>query len=114
MNMSATATRIISIAREFTETPGPRYIKEGDFSGELFLNKILRSAYQDAKAEGATLRIDFDGTEGYATSFLESAFGGLAREFQASEILTIVSFKSDDEPYLIKEVTKYIEEARKK
>ena len=104
---------IIVVAKDFSETPGPRVPEEGDFSGMEFLNKLLRPQYEKAVAEKTTLTIDLDGTEGYATSFLESAFGGLAREFKADEILKVMQFKSDDEPYLIEEITKYIREARK-
>jgi hypothetical protein len=102
----------ITIAKEFSETPGPRSKEEGDFSGEEFLERILRPAYERAVAEDETLLIDLDGTEGYATSFLESTFGGLARVFPAEEILSRMIFKCDDEPYLIDEVKKYMRDAR--
>ena len=49
------------------------------------------------------MTVDLDGTEGYATSFLEATFGGLAREFDAAEINRVIKFKSDDEPFLIQE-----------
>lgn len=53
-----------------------------------------------------------DGVAGYATSFLEAAFGGLAREFPIEEVVETINFKSDEEPYLIKEIQQYIREAR--
>jgi STAS-like domain of unknown function (DUF4325) len=56
--------------------------------------------------------VDLDGTEGYATSFLEATFGGLAREFVATDILKIITLKSEDEPFLIDEVRGYIADAR--
>ena len=104
----------LSIATEFSETPGPRTRAEGDFSGELFLDEFLLPRYEAAIAGKDTLTVDLDGTEGYATSFLEAAFGGLARKYTAEDILRIVRFKSDDEPYLVAEITKYIKEARAK
>ena len=52
------------------------------------------------------------GTAGYATSFLEAAFGGLAREYPISDVLATLEFKSDDEPYLAEEIRSYIREAR--
>jgi hypothetical protein len=103
----------ITIAKEFSETPGPRSKDEGDFSGEEFLEKILRPAYERAVAEDGALLIDLDGTEGYATSFLEATFGGLARAFPSEQILSRITFKSEDEPSLIDEITKYIRDARK-
>lgn len=103
----------ITISKDFSETPGPRFKEEGDFSGEEFLERILLPAYEQVVNENGNLLIDLDGTEGYATSFLESTFGGLARIFPAEEILTRITFKSDDEPYLIDEIKKYVREARK-
>jgi len=112
--MTTTIVKTISIAKDFSETPGPRARDEGDFSGDEFLEDLLRPAFVEAKEHGATLTIDLDGTEGYATSFLESAFGGLAREFDSAEILKVIVFKSDDEPFLVNEIKGYITDARKK
>lgn len=104
----------ISVAREFSDTPGPRSRDEGDFSGEQFLEELLKPRYVEARATGAKLLVDLDGTEGYATSFLEAAFGGLARQYESQGILSVLEFKCDDEPYLKEEITKYIKEARDK
>lgn len=103
----------IAIAKDFSDTPGPRSKVEGDFSGEDFLDKLLLPAYEQAVAEDGALLIDLDGTEGYATSFLESAFGGLARKFPPEEVLSRITFKADDEPSLVDEIRKYVLEARK-
>jgi hypothetical protein len=54
-----------------------------------------------------------DGTAGYATSFLEAAFGGLAREFGKDTVLDCLKFKSDEEPYLIDEIKGYIKDVQK-
>lgn len=110
--MRATLHRI-SIAKEYSDTPGPRARGEGDFSGQEFLEKLLLPAYEQARSENGTLLIDLDGTEGYATSFLEAAFGELARICDPQEVLSVLRFKSDDEPYLIEEIKKYILEARR-
>lgn len=103
----------ITIARDFSETPGPRSRDEGDFSGEEFLERILLPAYKQAVSEDGGVLIDLDGTEGYATSFLESTFGGLARTFPNEDILSRITFKSDDEPYLVDEIRNYVRDARK-
>jgi hypothetical protein len=112
--MTTQVMKVINIAKEFSDTPGPRARDEGDFSGDQFLEDVLRPAYVQALKEGSTLIVDLDGTEGYATSFLEATFGGLAREFDAAEILRVITFKSDDEPFLIDEIKGYIADARKK
>jgi len=111
--MLKTIQQTIRVSKDFSETPGPRSRDEGEFSGEEFLDKLLLPAYTRVVADGGTLLIDLDGTEGYATSFLEAAFGELARRFPPSEVLANIVFKSDDEPYLIEEVKRYITEARK-
>ncbi len=104
----------INLAKEFSEIPGPRQKNEGPNSGEEFLERILQPAYDAAVAEGVQLFIDLDGTEGYATSFLESAFGSLARIYGPDAVLKRLEFKSDEEPYLIDEIKIYISEASAK
>lgn len=105
---------VVRIADTFTRTPGPRNQAEGDFSGESFLEKILEPRYLEAVEAGAQLVVILDGTEGYATSFLEAAFGGLARKYEPNTILKILDIKSDEEPFLIDEIKEYIREARAK
>jgi hypothetical protein len=104
---------ILSIAKEFTETPGPRAREEGEFSGEQFLEEYLLPRYENALKNQDYLTVDLDGAEGYATSFLEAAFGGLARIRDLDEVLRTLKIKADDEPYLAQEITAYIRDARK-
>ncbi len=101
---------IINIAQEYTKTPGGRFIKEGPFSGEDFRKKLLKPKFEDACKTGQQLRVVLDGGYGYATSFLEEAFGGLARELQDRAILSI-EIVSDEEPVLIEKIKTYIESA---
>lgn len=105
---------IIKIAEDYTKTPGVREEIEGDFPGEEFLEKILLPKFKQALAEKKKLFIDLDGTAGYATSFLEAAFGGLARKFKDHKIvLDNIEFKSDDDPFLIDDIKEYITDANK-
>jgi hypothetical protein len=104
----------ISVARDFTDTPGPRSREEGENSGEQFLDEVLLPRFQEALRSNQKLMIDLDETEGYATSFLEAAFGGLTRKYDSGRVLGTLEFKSDAEPYLIQEILKYIKEAAKK
>jgi STAS-like domain of unknown function (DUF4325) len=113
--MAAVAEQIIiSIAKDFTRTPGARNIDEGAYSGEEFLDKILLPKFLEAIKEKCVLFIDLDDTEGYATSFLEEAFGGLARKYDSQQVLDHIDFKSNDEPLLIEEIKLYIKEAKGK
>lgn len=104
----------ICVASDFTDTPGPRSPDEGEFSGIEFLDKILEPAFKNALAENDKLFIDLDDTEGYASSFLEAAFGGLARKYNPAEVEKHIEIKSEEEPFLIDEIMKYIREATKK
>jgi hypothetical protein len=99
-----------SIAKQFSVTPGPRNKVEGPHSGEQLL-EVLLPLFRGALDQDAVLSVDLDGTAGYATSFLEAVFGGLAREFGADQVLSHLEFHSEEEPYLIDEVTKYVREA---
>lgn len=98
----------IKIVAEFSDTPGPRSRDEGEASGEQFLDEVLLPKFQEALKTNQKLLVDLDGTEGYATSFLEAAFGGLARRFDPETVLSLIQFKSEDEPHLVQEVTQYI------
>lgn len=104
----------VSVARDFSRTPGARYQSEGDYSGELFRTKLLVPLVREAISNKVKLVIDLDGTAGYATSFLEEAFGGLVRRegVNATELERVLQFKSDEEDYLIEDVWSYIKEAR--
>jgi hypothetical protein len=102
----------IKIADDYTKTPGVREEIEGDFPGEEFLAKILLPKFKEALVKKKKLFVDLDGTAGYATSFLESAFGGLAREYKDSKIvLENIDFKSEDDSFLIDDIMEYIKEA---
>lgn len=102
----------ISIAREFTMTPGGRYISEGDFSGELFREKLLWPAFAKAKETNEELVIDLDGGYGYGTSFLDESFGGLARKIHDPDLRKI-RIISDEEPELAEKIKQYIENGLK-
>lgn len=99
---------IINIARDFTTTPGARYIKDGPFSGEEFRQKFLEQHLKDPKNE-SIIEVIFDGVEGYATSFLEEAFGGLARIFGKERCLKKLKLISIEDKLLITEIQGYIE-----
>ncbi|MFM5314895.1 STAS-like domain-containing protein [Aeromonas sp. HMWF015] len=85
--------------------PGPRYIYLGDNSGEQYRNVII-----DAVLSGDEVIIDLDGTEGYGSSFLEEAFGGLIRAGAPHDLVRKIKFISDEEPDLIDEIKSYIED----
>lgn len=102
----------LNIAQEFTPTPGPRKRSEGEDSGEEFREKILRPRFLAAVKENTVLRVNLDGAIGYPTSFLEEAFGGLAREFGSEEVNRHIEIICTDEPYLESQIRRYIQNAK--
>ena len=98
----------IHIAQDFTITPGGRYKAEGPFSGEQFRESFLEPHFED-RANESEVTVVFDGTEGYATSFLEEAFGGLARDHGKEICCRRLKFVSEEDPLLVEEVNYYIE-----
>lgn len=101
----------IVIATEYSSTPGGRHETEGPYSGEIFRDTLLETKYLEAKTNGEKLIVDLDGCYGFATSFLEEAFGGLVRKLKGENILKVISIKSDDEPGLIAYVDNYVKNA---
>ena len=102
-------TVVINIASDFTKTPGPRHIKDGPFSGEEFREKILKEKFDYAMKHGLQLVVNLDGGYGYGPSFLDEAFGGLARETKDKRMLDI-KIISDEEPGQIENIEKYIKD----
>lgn len=104
---------VFSIAENFSKFPGPRYVKEGKYSGEELRKQTLRNIVKEAIKNKRSLLIDLDGTKGYGTSFLEEVFGGLIREdgISLKDFNDIITFKSDEESFLIDDIKQYMFEA---
>lgn len=99
----------ISIAIDFSTVPLGRFPDDSTFNGTTFREEWLMPAL----ANHAKIQVNLDGAEGYGSSFLEEAFGGLVRlhGFSASELLTRIQLISLEDPTLIEEIQQYIEEA---
>ncbi len=100
----------INIAKDFASTPGARYRVDGPFSGEEFREECLERHFQDLE-DDSKITIILDGAEGYATSFLEEAFGGLARKYGKKRCLERLTFISNEDRLLADEVKSYIEKS---
>lgn len=103
----------ISILKDFSPTPGPRYIHEGKYSGELFRQDVLFPKVSEAIKNNIQFEVNLDGTAGYGTSFLEESFGGLIRIHNLSyhEITSLMTLISNEEGYLIDDVNEYLKDA---
>lgn len=99
----------ISIARDFTRTPGARYYADGPFSGQEFREKILEKAFNNT--ENSEIEVDLSGTDGYPTSFLEEAFGGLVRKHGLIAVKSRMTFICNDDPFIIPEIEEYMNAA---
>ena len=96
--------RNLSIARDFTRHPAGRYRSDGPYSGEQFRDDFLVPAMQT----GEPVEIDLDGVRGFGSSFLEEAFGGLARKgYSPESILSVFTLRSSD-PSIVVEIEDYI------
>ena len=104
----------LRVSEEFSSTPGGRSRSMGPDSGEAFrehLVKILR------KKPPETVEVILDGAEGYGSSFLEEAFGGLIRlrlisPKEAFDRVKIVGVSPKFQSYAI-EANEYMREAAK-
>lgn len=100
----------LHVAKEFTRVPGSRYRSQGEGSGEQFREEHLRPAFLRALKAGEQLLVQLDGIRyGYPTSFLDEAFGGLAREFGAKLVLETLCIEAATEPLLDFEIRRYVE-----
>lgn len=111
--VTSTASVALSVAKDFSRTPGPRKRSEGKWSGEEFLD-LLRAKYLEARELRVPLVVNLDGAAGYPTSFLEAAFGGLARDRDKSpkQVLDTLVLLCREEPDLVDEIRQYIRDAR--
>lgn len=74
----------IHIASQFSSTPGGRFKRMGPSSGEEFRERLIQLLDKNQN-----VTVILDGAEGYGSSFLEEAFGGLVRskKFSKEDIL---------------------------
>lgn len=99
----------ISIARDFSAVPLGRFPDDSPYNGTTFRENLLVPALEQYK----TIEIDLDGGEGYGSSFLEEAFGGLVRihGYVPTDLMSRISLVSKEDPTLIQEIQQYIQEA---
>lgn len=90
--------KITIIITEYSKSPGPRYCYQGDDSGEDFYHKILNERFKDAIERKLELEINLDGPDGYASSFLDEAFGNLVFDFGLENVQSHIRIISIEEP----------------
>jgi hypothetical protein len=100
--------KIINVAADFTRFPAGRYTADGKFSGERFREELLIPSLE----KNEKVLVILDGTMGFGSSFLEEAFGGLARDgrFTRDRLISDLELQSRDQS-LVDEIWGYINDA---
>ncbi len=98
----------IRIARDFSRAPAGRYRNDGPRSGEAFRQDYLVPALK--KADKVVVYLD--DVEGYGSSFLEEAFGGLVRVdgLTSEELHRLLTVETTDDAWK-EEIWAYIEQS---
>lgn len=91
--------KTIHIVTDFSEFPGLRNCDISENSGEEFYHRILNPAFAKAWQDRSKLLINLDNTAGYASSFLDEAFGNLVYDFSLAVVQGGVEIVSNDEPH---------------
>lgn len=104
--------KTISVTKDFSSTPGGRFRVMGPDSGEEFREQLAKEL---KKKPQQVIKVVLDGSDGYGSSFLEEAFGGLIRlrlikPDDALNWLQIVATSSVNETY-VREAVRYMREA---
>ena len=83
----------------FSEFPALRHCNISDNSGEEFYHKVLNKVLKDAYEKGEKLTVNLDNTAGYASSFLDEAFGNLVYDFTLDVVKKNIEIISYQEPH---------------
>lgn len=84
----------ISIAKDFSSSPAGRFPDDGPFNGQVFRDGVLVPALRS----DSVVELSIDGVNGFGSSFLEEAFGGLVRvhHFSADDLRARLRIVHDD------------------
>ena len=89
----------ISVLEDFSEFPALRYCNISDESGEKFYHNVLNKAFKEAYEKDEKLTVNLDATAGYASSFLDEAFGNLVYDFTLDIVKSKIEIISEQEPH---------------
>lgn len=104
----------IIIREDFADNLGARYRKDGENSGEQFLEEILQPKFEKAVEGKYIILIDLDKVWGYPSSFVSGSFGKLSTTHGGAEVLLKhMQFKSDENPVRLEKILNEIKNPRK-
>lgn len=89
----------ISVKDNFSEYPGLRHCSTSEKSGEDFYHTVLNKVFSEAFLKKEKLSVNIDGTDGYASSFLDEAFGNLVFDFTLDIVKQSLIIISNEEPH---------------
>lgn len=105
---------IVIKIRDYTTTPGRPNHEESHTS---FTYEVLINSINDAIATDQKVFLDLDGTVGYSAAWLKEVFQNLAYYYNLKGLNKkdnfpddYLVFKSEEEPYLIDDIKKYIDD----
>jgi len=102
--------RVISVAETIGFYPGGRLRTDSSHSGQEFREDYLEPVFQTDEV----VEVDLDRVLGYASCFLDEAFGGLVRKgIPADRVRAQLRLRSVH-PSIIEEINRYIDEAEKR
>lgn len=91
--------KTISVLEDFSEFPALRHCNISDESGEKFYHNVLNKAFKEAYEKNEKLTVNLDATAGYASSFLDEAFGNLVYDFTLEVVKSKIEIISEQEPH---------------
>ena len=98
--------KTIYFAQEFTDTPGGRYRKHGEFSGEQFREEILRPALE----QNDLVVLDLNGAFGFPPSFIDEAFGILVEQLGEEFVKKKLRIELNDDPVAQRKIPETMKE----
>jgi hypothetical protein len=102
--------KLINFEKEFTSTPGGRFIKLGPYSGELFRDTVLKPALTDFEE----VELDLNGVFSFPPSFLDEAFGVIVEQFGYETVKRKLKIIVTDDPLLPRKIEAVMVEHRDK
>ena len=91
--------RILNIRDKYSEYTGLRHCNISDNSGEDFYHKVLNQEFKEALENQEKLSVVLDKVDGYASSFLDEAFGNLVYDFTLINVKKYIEITSNQEPH---------------
>ena len=102
---------ILNIGKDFNRILGPRYIKLGKYSGELFYKELLKNKFDEAVNSKRKLVVELDGAMPYGSSFIDESFGKLAREYGSDKVEKTIEIKTSIYPLISERIMTNIKKA---